>query len=133
MQAKVPLLSWSQINNWIIGHISISSINGNDFILTTYEPTPKSYALKVNDTSMIPRFEVNTILILDPTLDAKHGDFVVARTYHQEQPIIRQFINKNKKNYLVPLNTAMYKEIEFTSEDKVLGIVRQTYYEFTRS
>jgi SOS-response transcriptional repressor LexA len=130
-QQKILLLSWSNITKWLDQNLR-TKLQGQESISVTAKTGLSSFALKITDTSMIPRFEPGTILIIDPELKAKEGDFVVIQTVHQEQPILRQLLVKNKKNVLMPINTAMYREIELTSEDKILGVLHQTYYEFVR-
>ncbi len=128
---KVPLLLWHQVGNWLNKNKTFT-VNADNFVNISSIAPPNSYALKVNDTSMIPRFEINTILVIDPSSEARPGDFVIAEIPHQDQPVVRQLLHKNGKFYLVPSNSAIYKEIELTDEVRFLGTVRQTYYEFTR-
>lgn len=126
-QPKVPLLSWDGALD-LKNHIS----NANDYIHITTELKSQCYALRVFDTSMVPRFEIGSILIIDPELEPKNGDFVIAKLSEQKQPIFRQFIKNKNMLFLLPINTALYKEIEMNLKDKILGVVRQTYYEFVR-
>jgi SOS-response transcriptional repressor LexA len=130
LQPKVPLLTWHQIIDWLNNEAFKKTVD--HFINITNIAPPSCFAVKVNDTSMIPRFEINTVLVIDPLLEAKSGDFVIAQTLYQDQPVMRQLMSKNRKLYLTPSNYAIYKEIELTTEDKILGIVTQTYYEFIR-
>lgn len=130
-QPKVPLLGWNNIMNWLNKSDDLSQ-QETKFIFITNEPTPASYALSIVDTSMIPRFEIGTTLVIDPSLKPNNGDFVIAKISHQQQAIVRQLIFKMNKYYLSPMNSSMYKEIELNAEDKILGVVRQTYFEFIR-
>lgn len=131
LQQKAPLLAWSHVIDWLNTEEAFRKAEDNFVTLSSGAPL-NSFAVKVNDTSMIPRFEINTVLIIDPSLETKSGDFVIAQVLHQNQPIMRQLINKMGSFYLVPSNCAIYKEIELTKEDKILGVVIQTYYEFIR-
>src|SRR6185312_10800584 len=75
LQPKVPLLTWPQIIDWLNNSEAFKKTLDNYINLASIAP-PSSFAVRVNDTSMIPRFEINTVLIIDPLLEAKPGDFV---------------------------------------------------------
>jgi len=128
---KVPLLDLNTIASWL-NQTNESLSQPQEFTYAAAPIAAHSYAVRITDTSMIPRFEVNTILVVDPDLKPENGDFVVVKILHQEQPIIRQLLYRCDTYYLAPANSAMYKEIELSNEDKVLGVVRQIYYEFER-
>jgi SOS-response transcriptional repressor LexA len=127
---KAPLIEWSQITDWLEG--GDQTIKPISYINTQLDFNKKCYALKIMDCSMAPRFEIGTLLIIDPESTPRENDFVIVATKFSENPIIRQLIKKNESLTLMPSNTTLYKEIPLNQDDKILGVLRQTVYEFVR-
>lgn len=72
---KIPVLSFVQAGAW-----TDTGDNSYDEWLDVPEDTPsKSYALKVQGKSMEPVFHQGDIVVVDPTLSADPGDYVIAR------------------------------------------------------
>jgi SOS-response transcriptional repressor LexA len=128
---KVPIVEWSNILDTLKSNYKNSVIS--EHITTQMNLSEKCYAVRINDCSMIPRFEIGTVLIIDPELQPQENDFVIVSTKSSAIPIVRQLIKRNKRPVLMPLNTTLYKEIELSDDDKILGVLRQTFYEFARS
>ena len=127
---NIPLINWTDIRNWVSTNRKEIKPVGN--ISSQVSFSQESYALKMVDSSMTPRFEVDTTLIVDPEITAHENDFVIVSTEHGTTPILRQLITKNSKPMLVPINAALYKEIEFCENNRIFGVLRQTFYEFAR-
>jgi SOS-response transcriptional repressor LexA len=127
---KIPLIDWADIDNWITAKNSPLKIV--EYINTEIDTSEKYYALRMPDNSMSPRFEAGTLLIIDPLASAQENDFVIVITRFSPTPILRQLVKKYDKLFLIPNNSALYKELEVTAEDKICGVLRQTFYEFAR-
>ena len=127
---KIPVIDWSNIRKWV--EEKNYSVNVSHYINTQLDSPEHFYGLKMLDASMSPRFEVGTLLIVDPVVSAQENDYVIVSTRFSDQPIVRQLVKKDNKFILLPSNISLYKEIELTREDKILGVVRQAFYEFAR-
>jgi len=127
---RVPLIEWSQIISW--PHQASQNIQPISYINTQIDFGKQCYAVKVNDSSMSPRFEIGTILIVEPEVPWQEKDFVIAITEFSETPIIRQLIGKNEKLFLMPTNTILYKEVILNEDTRIVGVLRQIFYEFVR-
>lgn len=125
---RTPLIDWSQILFWLEN----GNVDTATHVTTQLNLSKKCYAVKINESSMTPRFEIGTVLIIDPETVVRENDYVIVATKFSEAPIIRQLIRKNEKLNLVPANTMLYKEITLSEDDKFLGVLRQTFYEFVR-
>lgn len=126
----VPIINWSDIKDWVAYQDSgIESVGTTN---SQVNCSTESYALKVMDSSMSPRFEINTTLIIDPKVSARENDYVIVDTNYSANPILRQLVTKKNKQFLYPVNTALYKEIEFSEHNAIFGVLRQTLYEFVR-
>lgn len=72
---KIPILSFVQA-----GHPTDTGDNAYDEYLDVSEDTSDgSYALKIRGKSMEPEFHEGEIVVVDPTISANAGDYVVAR------------------------------------------------------
>ena len=72
---KIPVLSFVQAGIW-----TETGDNSYDEWIEVSDDTPDgSYALKVIGRSMEPAFFQGEIVVVDPTMSASPGDFVVAR------------------------------------------------------
>lgn len=125
---KVPLISWSSIYGWLDG--KKDDLSNSDYITTRYSFDPNSFSLKMNDSSMTPRFDIGTILVIEPSENFHENDFVLVASKFSSTPILRQIIKKGDKQFLMPLNTSLYKEIMLEPDDRIIGILRQTINDF---
>lgn len=129
--SKIPIIGLENICTWL-------QKNDNSIIISDHISTKKNnlsercYAIKMNDSSMLPRFEIGTILIIDPELVPQENDFVIVDTKFSQTPIVRHLIKKNERFILKPFNIDLYKEIEMDKSHKFLGVLRQTFYDFSK-
>jgi hypothetical protein len=114
----VPILNWNQINAWINGHLKTQ--------LSNWTAAHKNlgnhlYALKLKDNAMFPRFDSNTIVIIDPKLVPTHNSFVIVHVKQINDIVFRQLSCENNKRILYAYNEAGYKTLPLLEEDTLLG------------
>jgi len=88
------------------------------------------FALRSIDDSMLPEFEIGSVIIVDPGGMLRDGVYVVAD--HDGEPIFRQMVYYNEKKYLRPLND-IYPTLEYQEGAKIHGIVIQKYHKRKRT
>ena len=71
-----------QIDNVVLLSVSTALIPDASF---------DSFALKVSDDSMIPEFRLNDVLVIDPSVSPKPGDFVTVKVRGKSEVIICQY------------------------------------------
>lgn len=128
---KIPIIEPENICKWIDSNEQYSVESYYSTMQQIYLDK-KCYAIKINDSSMAPRFEIGTVLIVDPSLSPNENDFVVVFTDLSKTPIVRHLIKKNDRFILMPINLNLYKEIYMKNEYRFLGVVRQIFYEFSK-
>ena len=79
------------------------------------------FALRVLDSSMSPEFEVDHIIIIDPSITPKTGDYVL---YETNSSLILREIEITDKIVLKALNSS-FKELTIEDTTSVLGVVTQ--------
>lgn len=123
---KIPLLNWEQVISW--------PDQKESFTIDIHEATEmavskNAYALRVKDTTMLPRFPENTLLIVDPIVKPTDRDFVIAHIHGQKQALFRQFLLNGDDIYLKPLNSDFNLQL-LDKKSKLLGVMVQARMDF---
>ncbi len=79
------------------------------------------FALRILDSSMSPEFEVDHIIIIDPSITPKNGDFVVFET--KNSIIIREIIISDKT--ILKAYGEGFQDIEIDDTSSIIGVVTQ--------
>jgi len=80
------------------------------------------FALRVLGDSMSPEFPDGSIIIIDPTHNAKDGDYVIAEV--GGELIFRQFCSAADRHFIKALNPG-YPEIDLADTRSIRGIIVQ--------
>lgn len=80
------------------------------------------FALRVMGDSMAPEFWDGCIIIVEPRLSARHGQYVVVD--YAGDTTFRQYVEEGGRRFLRPLNDA-YETVEITGAFTVRGVVVQ--------
>lgn len=75
---RIPVLSYAQAGRWAGGDGVPNSEDVRETVMTDLEHPPSTFAMRILDNSMEPDFRIGDIVVIDPTLKARAGDFVVA-------------------------------------------------------
>lgn len=121
---QVPILTWEEAGNC---HTVLKDIHKRKIIEYAWAETeigPNSYALIVKDDSMIPRYEKNSILIIDPDYNPIHRHNVIYLLQGQIEVTCKQLIVDGKFQYLKPHNPS-YPASHIGDSDIYCGAVRQ--------
>lgn len=131
----IPILDHNQACNPIE---YLQSINDNQDNTLSFFPISSdfaehigkyAFALKVQDASMEPEFNINDILIIDPEVDPKPGDCIIVKLKEQEEIIIRRYkqlsVEKKFQHFeLLPTNENWAKITVSDSNSKlIIGLV----------
>lgn len=68
---QLPVISWSTLN--------IDNISSEKMVATTVNVSEKAFALLVEDAHLEPRFSVNSLLTIEPTVAYNNNDFVLVK------------------------------------------------------
>ncbi len=117
----VPLLAWNEA----VGYLQGKEINAQDMIPVVNVESNRSFALIVEGDSMeSPQgdsFSVGGTIIVDPGLQIKDRDFVIALV--NDTATFKQLIIDSGKRFLKPLNLR-YPLLEIPRDTEILGVVR---------
>ncbi len=118
-QKIAPILLKSQIQDWLKNELSIEDSQEKTTVNEIFSDL--AFALKLTDNSMSPRFESNTIIVIEPLAEIIAPCFVLVHIKIMGDIIFRQLLNENNSLILSAYNEVGYKNIELSSEDVVLG------------
>jgi SOS-response transcriptional repressor LexA len=121
---KIPLLSWHQIGQMVTREHLPGVIHAEAMVETTDVSGTRTFALKVPDDSMEPLFSTGEMIFVNPDLEWKPGDYVIAKSQdgHPEAMLLRQVKSIGSHCILHPLNRK-YDDLPVTNKDEVWGKV----------
>jgi SOS-response transcriptional repressor LexA len=79
------------------------------------------FALRILDQSMFPEFEIDHIIIIDPSITPKNGDYVLYET--NNSLIIREI--KIDKNIILRAHNPNFDDISIEDMSSILGVITQ--------
>lgn len=121
-QNRVPVVTYNQVKLYCRKHIrSFDNESVLEWLLTTANSGENGFAVKIQDKSMYPRFELGTTVIINPDKKPSDKEFVLAYICSIDDIIIRQLEFNNKTIILKPINTAMYKQLTLEKDDQIIG------------
>ena len=97
---RVPLITWAQA-----GHYEkFNAKTADKWSWTDVESGARTYALLVQDDSMMPRYEPGAIIIIDPDYEPHHRNIVVFRWKATGEVGCAQLLVDGPNRYLKPHN-----------------------------
>jgi len=121
-RGSVPIISWVQAGHWQQAIDNLSPGEGERF-QTTVKPLAHTYALRVKGDSMEPTFPDGCIIVVEPQMDATHGDFVIIRQ-NGDEATFKELIFDGAQRYLKPINPR-YPIMELKPDAELCGVVVQ--------
>ena len=121
---SIPLFNWHQMGQLAKREDLPGSIHAEATVEATDISGTRTFALKVQDDSMEPLFSKGEMIFINPDLEWKPGDFVIAT--HQDQSmastLLRQIKVIGDQCILHPVNWK-YEDLPLTEPDFVWGKV----------
>lgn len=122
-QHKIPILSEKEIIRLCLENKDINDLTVEQWILSDACKESKCFGYLLKDKSMTPRFDENTIIVLNPNKIPQNMDFVLAYIKTENAVIFRQLLMKNKVKALDPINKTLYNSIILEKESTILGTI----------
>jgi SOS-response transcriptional repressor LexA len=104
----------------------------NTFVQTDAKTSSLAYGVRLKDSTMYPMFPDGTLLIIEPTQESKHRDFIVAHLKNQPQAIFKQLLIDGKDRYLKAVSSD-YPTKKLGINDKILGVMLQARIDFRKN
>lgn len=123
LRGRVPIISYVQAGNWSEAMDMFVAGDADQWVETTYKTKRYTYALRVENDSMEPRFPAGAILIVEPEEEAKNGSFVIIRQNGSEATF-KQLVIDGGQKFLKPLNDR-YPIMPMRDDAVMCGVVKQ--------
>lgn len=130
VRGAVPLISWVQAGSWrgVLENLEGEIVEQID---TTAPINRFTYALRVQGDSMVSpsgpdSFPEGTIIIIEPELEARTGDFVVVRHpgAGDTETTFKRLVRDGDRFFLQPLNPR-YPMMELPKGAAICGVLRE--------
>ena len=115
----VPVLLKNQIIPWMQKALTINEITDKTTVHENFSDV--AFALKIEDKAMFPRFDINTIIAIEPLAEIKAPCFVLVQLKKTGDIIFRQLLQENNELILSVYNEVGYKNIKLADDDIILG------------
>jgi SOS-response transcriptional repressor LexA len=101
---QIPVLGWVQAGKFAPSATGdIGPLNADDFVYSDTKGR-NLFALEVKNDSMEPLFHSGDLLIVNPNLKAKSGDYVIVRVKGEGEVTFKKLLIKERHIILKPLN-----------------------------
>lgn len=126
---KIPIISWVQAGDWSEAIDNYQPGHGEEYATTTKKTGPNAFALKISGDSMEPLFPNGGTIIVDPSVEAKNGSYVVVRLEGTHEATFKQLVIDGGHSYLKPVNPR-YPLMPINGEASICGVVTQLLMDF---
>ena len=122
-QKRTPILDWKQVKQLVGDEASNILVSAKEWLLTSSNIGENGFAFRLHDRSIYPRFDQETVIIVNSNKEPKNKDFVVVYLNEVDDIVFRQYHVENNIVLLKPINVAMYKVIKKEKDDVILGVM----------
>jgi SOS-response transcriptional repressor LexA len=122
---RVPVLTWEQAGD--LEKVNIKKIE--NWIWTDIDTGSRSFALAVQDDSMMPRYEKGATVIFDPDREPEHRNIVIFRWKKTGEVGCAQFLIDGPHRYLKPHNPDFKTSLIDEKKPQIVfcGVARQIF------
>jgi SOS-response transcriptional repressor LexA len=116
--APVPVVGLVQAGDFMPGEDGGFPAGAADAFVYTDQQARNLFAVRVVNDSMEPDFREGDVLIVNPNLEAKNGDFVIAKLRADNEVTFKKLVRHDRIIILRPLNSR-YQDIVLQDPDEV--------------
>ncbi|NNM59199.1 MAG: S24 family peptidase [Legionellales bacterium] len=127
---RVPFLSFDEVKKYINHGMMDKSIQSDLYLLTTAVTGAHGFATRLEDSSMYPRFNKDTYLIINRDKEVTDKEFVIVYIHEIDDIIFRQVELSNEGIILKPINNELFKYIKLKNHDKIIGALVEARWQF---
>ncbi|PNG40837.1 peptidase S24 [Pseudomonas asplenii] len=114
---KLPVIGSIAAGMWCEGQGSFDSRDAEEWIDAPGPVGPRAFILRVEGISMEPKFVEGDKIVIDPSLEALPGHFVVAKRTRDEATTLKQLKQEGGERFLYALNPDWPERIIRMSEE----------------
>lgn len=131
---QVPVLSWARAGDYLNIVDNHQPDTALEYIRVGCPIGRYTFAARVNGESMLnpngsPSFPEGILVVIEPELDARVGDFVAVKSDSKDEAVFKQLMQDDGVRYLRSLNPA-YQTRPFPADGRLVGVVREALWKF---
>lgn len=127
---RIPILDWKQVKLLAHENHPESLLNtAKEWLLTNSDTGVNGFAFRLQDNSLYPRFDQDTIMIINSSKSPQNKDFVIAYLKESNEIVFRQYELKDTTVFLNPMNSVIYKAITLQEDDSILGVMMEARWQ----
>ena len=123
IERRAPEISWGKAISWLGSH----SVDGSNSHIAPVPCSNMSFALRINSESMLPKFEVNDLIFVDPEITQPvNGKYVVTAMASGSEAALKQVQVIDSRVMLRLTNPDYPPELKYISmfnDIKIIGTV----------
>lgn len=129
---RLPVVSWVQAGVWSGIADNFHPGDADDWVTPEDPMGIHAYALRVRGDSManpagLPTFPEGMIIMIEPDVEPKTGDFVIVRCNGDEEATFKKLTRESGTYYLTPLNPR-YPVVPLPKDAVFCGVVREAQF-----
>lgn len=128
----VPVIDWKQASQWNTFKHTLRSTTWDNWVSTDLPVSEDAFAIEVSGTAMEPRFNEQTLLIIEPQREPRDRDLVVASFPDKEHALFKQILKDGDDFYLKSTNEA-FQTLEIGRNHTIIGTLIQARMDFYKN
>jgi SOS-response transcriptional repressor LexA len=122
---EIPLFTLAEAYDLKKALCNLSRSHMAEKVIISQQLSESCFAVKLVGKAMLPKFDSESILIVDPNQEITDGDFVIAKSSRLPEVLFRQLILGSDGKYLIALNPK-FQTIKINDKSEILGKVIET-------
>ncbi|WP_434033566.1 LexA family protein [Cupriavidus sp. a3] len=125
VKGKIPLISWVQAGNWSEVVKGFTEEDAEQWLPALRPMSRRAFALRVEGSSMEPRYQHGDVIYVEPEAHAEHGRRVVVQLENEPEATFKELVIENGHKFLRPLNPDWPgpKFIPINGNATIIGVV----------
>ena len=123
LERSVPLVSWVQAGSWV--EMSDVDLSDADRVPLPPGASEETFALRVRGQSMLPKYEPDLIIYVDPSVFPFDGDDVVAVLEETNEATFKQLVEEPGGQRLLKARNPAWPDpwVPINGNCKIIGVV----------
>jgi phage repressor protein C with HTH and peptisase S24 domain len=125
LEGYVPIVSWVQAGCW--SEMSVCDIPVDELEMVPRPPgcSPRTFALRVKGQSMLPKYDPDLIIYVDPEVLPFDGDDVIAVLTDNNEATFKQFVEEPDGRRLLKARNPSWPEpwVSINGNCEIIGVV----------
>lgn len=124
---NIPIININDLNSRVVNIYNNENNNVIDYIVTSGNINNNSYALRLDSEVLMPSYQKNTVLIVDPSKVPQDSNIVVI-SIDNNQPTYRQVFIDSGEFYFKPINPD-FGGMAIIKNYKIYGVVIRAIFD----